>query len=80
MSLAKYFERNRPMPKFFIGDKVFGYYDGVLIRGTVGNDRMVSDEEGSVVSVHLHLPLIVDGEVRSILQFKQDELKLSKIS
>lgn len=80
MNVAEYFKKSRPAPKFSIGDRVFGKYNGILVRGSVGNDRMVSEEEGPVVTVHLDLPLVVDGKVRSILQFKQNELKLSKIS
>lgn len=77
-NVAAYFEKNRPQPKFFIGDKVWGKYEGIMFRGTVGNDHMVDTEP--VVSVHLHLPLVLDGKVYNILFVGQEDLKLSKIS
>jgi hypothetical protein len=78
MTLAEYFAENRPKPKFFLGDRVHGKYQGIMFRGSVGNDRMTDEEEGSVVTVHLDLPLRIDDTVLHILVMKQKDLSLSK--
>lgn len=77
-NVATYFEKNRAKPKFLIGDKVWGKYQGVMFRGTVGNDHVVDSEP--VVSVHLYLPLTIDGKTHNILFVSQEDLKLSKVS
>lgn len=73
---AEYFEANRPKPKFHIGDRVFGHWNKIPFVGTVGNDGMVSEEEGPRVSVFLDLPLQYKDEVKNILFVKQKDLKL----
>lgn len=57
MNLAEYFAANRPIAKYHIGDRVEGRYQGVPYVGTVGSDVMRNYEEGSMVTVHLDLPL-----------------------
>lgn len=74
-NVAAYFKANRPEPKFHIGDRVFGYFGGTPFIGTVGNDRMVNEEAGSMVSVHLFLP--INGT--SVINVKPDTLKLLKV-
>ena len=49
-----------------------------MFRGTVGNDHVVDSEP--VVSVHLYLPLTIDGKTHNILFVSQEDLKLSKVS
>jgi hypothetical protein len=57
MNLAEYFAANRPAAKYTIGDRVEGRYQGVPYVGTVGSDVMRNETEGSMVTVHLDLPL-----------------------
>ena len=57
MTLAEYFEANRPKAKYQIGDRVEGKYQGVPYVGTVGCDNLRNYEEGPMVTVHLDLPL-----------------------
>jgi hypothetical protein len=56
-SLAEYFKANRYKATWEIGDRVFGYYNSIPFIGTVGNDTLISEEEGPRVSVHLDLPI-----------------------
>ncbi len=60
-SLADYFAKNRPEPKFDHGDRVFGFYKKIPFSGTVGADIMVNEEEGPLVTVFLDLPLKVSN-------------------
>lgn len=57
MTLAEYFEQERPKPKYTIGDRVHGVYMGVPYVGTVGSDTLRNYTEGSMVTIHLDLPL-----------------------
>jgi hypothetical protein len=57
MNLAEYFAANRPVAKYTIGDRVEGRYQGVPYVGTAGSDVMRNETEGSMVTVHLDLPL-----------------------
>ena len=41
-SLAEYFEKNRYKPKYFLGDRVFGYWNKIPFIGTVGNDTVIA--------------------------------------
>jgi len=59
-SLAEYFATNRYKATWEIGERVFGYYNSIPFIGTVGNDTLISEEEGPRVSIHLDLP--IDGK------------------
>lgn len=59
-SLAEYFAANRYKATWEIGERVFGYYNSIPFIGTVGNDTLISEEEGPRVSIHLDLP--IDGK------------------
>lgn len=74
MTLAEYFKENRYKPTFEIGDRVFGKYEGIPFIGTVGNDTLISEEEGPRVSVHLDLPI----EKKSVIIVKPKALKRLK--
>jgi hypothetical protein len=57
-NLSDYFERRQlHKPVYNIGDRVRGIVNGTPISGTVGNDTLVSLEEGPFVIVHLDLPV-----------------------
>jgi predicted Fe-S protein YdhL (DUF1289 family) len=65
---AEYFAKNRPTPKFFLGDRVYGYHKKKLWVGTVLIDNMVSAVEGPCVRVCLDLPLRDGKEVLTWLK------------
>jgi hypothetical protein len=75
MTLAEYFEANRPKAKFDLGDRVHGKWNGIPFVGTAGADIMVNEAEGSMVSVHLDLPIKYKGAWSTIVRVKQKELK-----
>ncbi len=75
---AEYFEKNRPKPVWFIGDRVFGRWNKIPFVGTVGNDNMISEVEGPRVSVHLDLPIKVKDKIFTIIFVKQKDIKKLK--
>ena len=56
-SLAEYFAKNRPAPKWTFGDRVFGRHLGVPFVGTCGGEGMVNETDGSLVTVFLDIPV-----------------------
>lgn len=72
---ANYFAANRPKPKWFMGDRVFGRWNKIPFIGTVGNDGMVSEERGPMVSVFLDLPIKYKNEIKTIIFVKQKDIK-----
>jgi hypothetical protein len=74
-SLAEYFEKNAYKPKYFIGDRVFGYYHKIPFVGTVGNDTMISEEQGPRISIHLDLPLKYQDKIHSVIIVKHKDIK-----
>ena len=77
-SLAEYFEKNRPKPVWFLGDRVFGYWNKIPFIGTVGNDNMVSELEGPRVSIFLDLPIYFEDKLHRVIFVKQKDIKRLK--
>jgi len=50
---------------------VRGVYNGIPFAGSVGNDTLISEEEGPRVSIHLDLPI----EGRSVIIVKHKDIK-----
>lgn len=75
MTLDEYFRANRYAAKYNIGDRVFGHYGKIPFVGTVGNDTLVNPDDGPRVSVHLDLPLKIDGVFRTVLFVKHKDIK-----
>jgi len=75
-SLAEYFERNAPKPKYFIGDRVFGHYNKIPFVGTVGNDRnKVGGDPNPEVTIHLDLPMKLTSGLTSFIIIKHKDIK-----
>jgi hypothetical protein len=66
-SLSEYFERTSYKPQWFLGDRVHGRYQGLPWQGTVGCDTLISLDQGPRVTVHLDLPLKIEGEYRTMI-------------
>jgi len=79
MTASEYFSLHRPQAKFFLGDKVYGKLNKIPFMGTVGNDRMINESDGCIVSVHLYLPILIDGEVFNVINVPRDSLSLLKV-
>lgn len=74
-SLAEYFEKNRPQPHFEFATRVFGKYNKIPFIGTVYGDGMVSEEQGPRLSIHLDLPMMIDGKIKTIIVDTYDKFK-----
>ena len=75
-SLKDYFESIRYFGKYQLGDRVTGVYKGARWVGSVGNDRIINEQEGPTVTIHLDLPFKVKDEIhRHILVVKPKDIK-----
>jgi hypothetical protein len=71
----EYFERVGYKPQYLIGDRVRGVYNKIPFVGTVGNDTLISTEEGPRVSVHLDLPMQLTEGVKSVIIVTHKDVK-----
>jgi hypothetical protein len=74
-SQTDYFNRIGYKPKYFIGDRVIGTWNKIPFVGTVGNDTVISLEEGPRISVHLDLPIKFEDKVRSVIICKHKDIR-----
>lgn len=74
-SLTEYFGKNAYQPKYFLGDRVFGYWRKVPFIGTVGNDRNKVGSEEPEVTILLDLPILLTGETHSVIIVKHKDIK-----
>jgi hypothetical protein len=75
---TEYFERTGYKPEYFIGDRVFGHFNGIPFAGTVGNDTLISTAEGPRISIHLDLPIRYEGIVKTMLIVKHKDVRRMK--
>ena len=72
---TEYFERIGYKATYQIGDRVFGHYGKIPFIGSVGNDRLVNENNGPEVTVQLDLPMQTENGIRSIIVVKHKDLK-----
>lgn len=70
-----YFERIGYKPKWYLGDRVFGYWNKIPFVGSVGNDTVINEIEGPRISVHLDLPIKFDNKVYNVIIVKHKDIK-----
>ena len=75
MTLAEYFQANRPRPRYSFGDRVEGVYKGIPYVGTAYTDNMVNEHEGVRVSIHLDLPIKLGTEWVSYIRVGYKDIK-----
>jgi len=75
MTLAEYFEANRPKPRYKFGDRVEGTYMKIPYVGTAYTDNMRNESEGPMVSIHLDLPMKLDGVYVNYIRVKYKDIK-----
>ena len=75
MTLAEYFEANRPRPRYQFGDRVEGVYQGTPYVGTAYTDNMRNEAEGVRVSIHLDLPIKLGTEWVSYIRVSYKDIK-----
>lgn len=75
-SLADYFTRDGYKSKYYLGDRVFGYYNKIPFVGTVGNDRCkVGGDPNPQVTIHLDLPIKLTIGLTSFIIVKHKDIK-----
>ncbi len=74
-SLTEYFNKHRYHPKYFLGDRVFGYWNKIPFIGTVGNDTVINEVEGPRISIQLDLPIKYKDEIKNVIIVKHKDIK-----
>lgn len=74
-TLSDYFDRNSYKPKYQLGDRVFGRWNGIPFIGSVGTDSVISLEEGPRITVTLDLPIQFEDKVRHVIIVKHKDIK-----
>jgi hypothetical protein len=72
-----YFNRIGYKPVYQLGDRVIGKWGKIPFVATVGNDRCI-DGVNPEITVHLDLPIKIDGEIKMFLIVKHKDIKLYK--
>lgn len=76
--LAEYFEKHRYKPKWQLGDRVFGKYNGIPFIGSIGNDTVIDEDIGPRVTIHIDLPIIENDIRKTVIVVKPNEIKRLK--
>lgn len=74
-STAKYFVEQTYTPRYHLGDRVFGKYRGAPFIGSVGVDHKVYVDDPPKVAVMLDLPLMLDGNVLTLIEVSHDDIR-----
>lgn len=69
-----YFERIGYRPKYWIGDRVFGYWNKIPFIGSVGNDSMINEIEGPRISIYLDLPIKYNDTIHNVIIIKHKDI------
>lgn len=72
-SMSEQFNERGYKPKYFIGDRVFGYWNEIPFVGSVGNDRRINDS-GPEITIHLDLPIKYNDEIKRIVIVKHKDI------
>ena len=75
---TEYFQRIGYRPKYVIGDRVFGRWNKIPFAGTVGNDTLISPVQGPRISIHLDLPIRLDGVTKTVIIVKHRDVRRMK--
>ena len=75
MTLAEYFEMNRPKPKYECGTRVFGKHNKIPFIGTTGADNLRSEEEGMRVTILLDLPMKTKDGSTTVIRVPYSSIK-----
>ena len=74
-TLTDQFAKTAYHPKYFIGDRVFGYWQKIPFIGTVGNDRNNVGSELPEITIHLDLPMRLTSGLTSFIIVKHKNIK-----
>jgi hypothetical protein len=70
-----YFEKIGYRPKYFLGDRVFGHWNKIPFIGSVGNDTVISEQEGPRITIHLDFPIKFQNKINNIVVVKHKDIK-----
>ena len=73
--LTDYFARRAVPVQWHAGDRVQGQWQGVPFIGTVAVEHLVSEAQGSEVTVFLDLPIVLDNQTYRQVTVKPQDLK-----
>jgi hypothetical protein len=71
----KYFQKDAYKPTYHLGDRVFGHHNGIPYIGYVYNDSRVYVDSEPSITVHLYLPIKIDGKFVSVISTTHDKVK-----
>ena len=74
-SQTDYFNKIGYKPKYWIGDRVFGYWNKIPFVGSVGNDTLINETEGPRISIHLDLPIKFKEAIHNIIIVKHKDIR-----
>lgn len=77
-SLTDYFTKIGYKHTYDIGDRVEGKWNGIPFVGSVGNDRLVNEDDGPEVTIHLDLPIKYQDKIHHILVVKHKDIRRRK--
>jgi hypothetical protein len=75
---SDYFNRIGYQPKYHIGDRVFGHWNTIPFIGSVGNDTVINLIDGPRITIHLDLPIRIDGYNHHVLVVRHRDIKRLK--
>lgn len=70
-----YFDKIGYVPKYELGERVFGYWNKIPFVGSVGNDRIISTDEGPRVTVTLDLPIKFEDKLVRVIIVKHKDIR-----
>ena len=77
-TLTDYFDKIGHKPKWHIGDRVSGVWNGVPFVGSVGSESLVDPDFGPRVTVMPDLPIRLEDKNHNVIVLKPHELKRLK--
>jgi hypothetical protein len=75
---SDYFNKIGYQPTYHIGDRVFGHWKQIPFIGSVGNDTVINLVDGPRITIHLDLPIRIDGYNHNILVVQHQDIKKLK--
>lgn len=75
MNLSEYFNKHRYQAVYPFGARVTGKLGKARWVGMVGNDTVISEEQGPICHILLDIPIKLDGKWHHVLFVKHKDVK-----
>lgn len=79
-TLTDYFKSIGYKHVYDLGDRVEGKWNGIPFVGSVGNDRLVDEDRGPEITIHLDLPIKYEDKIHNFIIVKHKDVKWRKSS